>query len=47
MTNIGVYDIEAEKLEKLADDNDTSVAEIVEAIFDAINDAQINIGDYL
>lgn len=47
MTNVSVYDVEAEKLEQLAEEHDTSVAEVVEAIFDAINDAQINIGDYV
>ena len=29
MTNILVYDIEAEELEKLAEENDTTVAELV------------------
>jgi len=32
MTNITVYDIEAKELEKIADDNDTNVAEVVEAL---------------
>ena len=32
MTNVNVYDIEAELLNKVADANDTTVAEIVEAL---------------
>lgn len=32
MTKITVYDIEAEELEKIADANDTTVAEIVEML---------------
>ena len=32
MKNIKVYDIEAEELEKIADANDTCVAEVVEAL---------------
>ena len=32
LTRITVYDIEAEALEKIADDNDTNVAEVVEAL---------------
>ena len=32
MTNILVYDIEAEELEKIADANDISVADIVEML---------------
>ena len=32
MTKILVYDIEAEELEKIADANDTTVAEVVEML---------------
>ena len=32
MTKIIIYDVEAEQLEKIADANDTNVAEIIEAI---------------
>lgn len=32
MTNITVYDIEAEQLEKIADANDTTIAEVVEML---------------
>ena len=34
MMSITVYDIEAEQLEKIADANDTTVAEIVEMLMD-------------
>lgn len=34
MVNIRVYDIEAEKLEDIADVNDTTVAEIVEMLIE-------------
>ena len=32
MTKITVYDIEAKAIEKIADDNDTNAAEVVEAL---------------
>ena len=32
MTKVTVYDIEAEELEKIADANDTTVAEVVEML---------------
>lgn len=38
MTKITIYDVEAEQLEKLADANDTNVAEIIEAI---MNDEEL------
>ena len=34
MTAITVYDIEAEAIERLADANDTTVAEVIEALMD-------------
>lgn len=34
MMNIAVYDIEAEQLEKIADANDTTVAEVIEMLMD-------------
>lgn len=36
MTNILVYDIEAEVLEKMAEENDTTVAEVVCEMVDYI-----------
>ena len=32
MTKITVYDIEAEELEKIADANDTTIAEVIEML---------------
>lgn len=32
MTKVSLYDVTAKLLEKLADDNDTNVAEIIESI---------------
>lgn len=34
MTNITIYDIEAEQLHKIADADDTTVAEVVEMLMD-------------
>ena len=34
MTKITVYDIEAEELEKIADVNNTTVAEVIEMLMD-------------
>ena len=38
MTNITVYDIEAEQLEKIADANDTTVAEVVESLMQYVEE---------
>lgn len=38
MKQITVYDIEANELEKIADVNDTSVAEVVEMLMDYIEE---------
>ena len=38
MTNIIVYDIEAKELEKIADDNDTNVAEVIEALMQYVDE---------
>ena len=43
MKNINVYDIEAEDLDELADEHDTSV----EALMDAVRSGDIDIADYL
>ena len=34
MTNITVYDIEANELEKIAEANDTTIAEVIEMLMD-------------
>ena len=44
MTKITVYDIEAEALEKIADDNDTNVAEVVEALMEHIDEVKKDYG---
>ena len=38
MTKILVYDIEEEELEKIADANDTTVAEIVEMLMEYVEE---------
>lgn len=38
MTKITVYDIEAEELEKIADVNDTTVAEVIEMLMDYVEE---------
>ena len=47
MKKIDVYDIEAEDLDTLADEYDASVAEVVEALMDAVRSGDIDIADYL
>lgn len=41
MKYIEVYDIEAEKLEKLAEEHGATVAEIVEALLDQTEDIEL------
>lgn len=38
MKQITVYDIEADELEKIADVNDTSVAEVIEMLMDYVEE---------
>lgn len=38
MKNIMVYDIEAKELERIADVNDTTIAEVVEMLMDYVNE---------
>ena len=47
MKNLNVYDIEAEDIEQIADENDVSIAEVIEALMDAIRDNDIDIKNYL
>ena len=47
MRNLNVYDIEAEEIEQVADENDVTVAEVVEALMDAMRNGDIDITDYL
>lgn len=47
MRKINVYDIEADDIEQIADENDVTVAEVVEALMDAFRQGDIDITDYL
>lgn len=38
MKQITVYDIEADELEKIADVNDTSIAEVIEMLMDYVEE---------
>ena len=44
MTNISIYDVEAEQLEKIADANDTTVAEVVEMLCEYVEEMKENNG---
>lgn len=41
MTNISVYTSTAEELEKLAEDNDLSIAEVVDALMDFVDELDL------
>lgn len=47
MTRIDIYDIEAEKIETICDEKDTTAAELIEALLDAVEAGDINLDDYL
>lgn len=38
MTNITVYDTEAEIIERIADENDCTTAEVIEALIEYVDD---------
>lgn len=38
MTKINVYDVEAERIEKIADANDTNAAEIIEMLMEYVDE---------
>ena len=45
MTNVTIYDVEAEILEKVADINDTTVAEVIEVLVnDYLEEAKVDNG---
>lgn len=44
MTSITIYDIEAEELEKIADANDTNVAEIINMLMEHIDEVKRDYG---
>ena len=47
MTRIEAYDIDASLIYTIAEENDTTEANVIEAILTAINDNYIDIKDYL
>jgi hypothetical protein len=47
MKKIEVFDIEAEDIEEIAEAQDATVAEVVEALMEAIRRNEIDISDYL
>lgn len=47
MTYIGVYDIEARQIESICEEHGVTEPELIEAIFTAIEEGEINIADWL
>lgn len=47
MERISVYDNEANKIQHIAEDTNTTEPEVIEALFEALKDNGINIFDYL
>ena len=47
MERISVYDVEAKKIEQIAEDANTTEPEVIEALFEALKDNKISIFDYL
>lgn len=47
MKNLNVYDIEAEDIWKIAEENDVTIAEVVEALMNAVKDWGIDLTKYL
>ena len=46
MTSISVYEVEAKRIEKICDDKDTTSAELIEALLDAVDNGDICLEDY-
>ena len=46
MQRISVYDIEAEQIEKICEERNTTEAELIEALLSAVEDGTINLEDY-
>lgn len=44
MTSVTIYDVEAKELEVIADDNDTSVAEIISMLIDYVGEMRKDYG---
>lgn len=47
MTTISIYDAEAEIIDRMSDDFNTTSAEVIEALLIALNDNGIDISEYL
>lgn len=47
MKRIDIYDIEFDRLDELEEKYDTTKAEIIEALLDAVDNGYIKIEDYL
>lgn len=47
MQNIMIYDTEDEKIEKICADNNITPAELIEALFTALEDNGIDFEDYI
>lgn len=47
MTTISIYDEEAKTIDKISEDFNTTSAEIIAALFTALNEEEIDISDYL
>lgn len=47
MRKIMAYDVEADKIEKIAEENDASTMDIIMALLDAMEENEIAIEDYL
>ena len=46
MQNILVYDCVARKIKKICDERDTTSAELIEALIDAVENGDIDLKDY-
>lgn len=47
MTKVWAFDVEAQEIERIAEENGVGTSDVVQAMMDAINDNDINIVDYL
>lgn len=47
MVNIKVYDLDYEDIANICEDNDVMEWEVIEAMFDAIEDEKIDISEWL
>lgn len=46
MTTVTVYDVEAKRIEKICDEHNTTSAELIEALLDAIDNGDVDLKDY-